>query len=195
MYLRQWYYDPDHENTNDTRAGDKHWFPVTTYGTDRDNADFYYATTSTRSATVSGKDNDGYYQFNDLPVRVFVKGKEYLAGYTVAIRGNLSFTPGKVEMETTPDTSVTDINRATETNPSEHDLWNSKGQSNVNAGGPREYRFGLDTFPLVRKDAFSSNGDIHTLDAMLVLAGSTTVDATGATRAPPSIARVPRARP
>ena len=156
MYLRQWYYDPTRVNTADSFNGDNHWFPVRAYDTDRDQTGFYFATTTTKAAADFGKANDGYYEFDDLPVRVFVDGKEYLAGYTVAIRGNLSFTPGKYEMSTTHDTSVDDA---------DHDLWNSKGQSNVNAGLPREYRFGLDTFPLVRSDAYSSDGDIHTLDS------------------------------
>ena len=37
-----------------------------------------------------------------------------------------------------------------------------------------------ETFPLVRSQKFSSNGDIHTMDSVIVLAGSTTADAKGA---------------
>ena len=42
------------------------------------------------------------------------------------------------------------------------------------------YRYGPETFPLVRSQKFSSNGDIHTMDSVIVLAGSTTADAKGA---------------
>ncbi len=160
MYLRQWYYDP----------ADSTWKPVRTYSTDRDEESFYFATTTTKAKVESGKPYDGYYEFGKLPVRVFVNGKEYLAGYTVAIRGNLSFKPGKYEMTATHDTSVDDA---------DFDLWNSKGLSNVNSGSPYEYRYGLDTFPLVRALANNSDGKIHTLDSMVVLAGSNTADANG----------------
>ena len=59
----------------------------TEYGNDRDwspaettKAPFYYKTVTTRNKSVTGKDADSYYQFDELPVRVFIDGKEYLAG-------------------------------------------------------------------------------------------------------------------
>ena len=79
----------------------------TEYGNDRDwsptettKAPFYYKTVTTRNKSVTGKEADSYYQFDDLPVRVFTNGKEYLAGYTVASRGNADFKPGNYEVQT-----------------------------------------------------------------------------------------------
>ncbi|WP_418994347.1 SdrD B-like domain-containing protein [Adlercreutzia equolifaciens] len=192
MYLRQWYYDPDRTNGGNANAEADapadHWFPVpqgafTEYGNDRDwspteatKAPFYYKTVTTRNKSVTGKEADSYYQFDDLPVRVFINGKEYLAGYTVAIRGNADFKPGNYEAQasdylvknnlTAPDYLV--------------DQWNSKGKANVRGTSPFAYRYGPETFPLVRSQEFSSNGDIHTMDSVIVLAGSTTDDAKGA---------------
>lgn len=192
LYLRQWYYDPDRTNGGNANpeadAPADHWFPVpqgafTEYGNDRDwspteatKAPFYYKTVTTRNKSVTGKEADSYYQFDDLPVRVFIDGKEYLAGYTVAIRGNADFKPGNYEAQTSdylvqnnltaPDYLV--------------DQWNSKGLANVRGTSSFAYRYGPETFPLVRSQKFSSNGDIHTMDSVIVLAGSTTADAKGA---------------
>lgn len=192
LYLRQWYYDPDRTNGGNANpeadAPADHWFPVpqgafTEYGNDRDwspteatKAPFYYKTVTTRNKSVTGKEADSYYQFDDLPVRVFIDGKEYLAGYTVAIRGNADFKPGNYEAQTSdylvqnnltaPDYLV--------------DQWNSKGLANVRGTSSFAYRYGPETFPLIRSQKFSSNGDIHTMDSVIVLAGSTTADAKGA---------------
>ena len=63
VYLRQWYYDPEHVNTDnklhDASFGD-HWFPVPAagYGNDRDQRDFYYTSTVTKAKTASGKPVD-----------------------------------------------------------------------------------------------------------------------------------------
>lgn len=60
------------------------------------------------------------------------------------------------------------------------DQWSSKGKANVRGTSSFAYRYGPETFPLVRSQKFSSNGDIHTMDSVIVLAGSTTADAKGA---------------
>lgn len=192
LYLRQWYYDPDRTNGGNANpeadAPADHWFPVpqgafTEYGNDRDwsptettKAPFYYKTVTTRNKSVTGKEADSYYQFDDLPVRVFTNGKEYLAGYTVAIRGNADFKPGNYEVQTS-DYPVK--NKLAAPNYLV-DQWSSKGKANVRGTSSFAYRYGPETFPLVRSQKFSSNGDIHTMDSVIVLAGSTTADAKGA---------------
>ena len=155
----------------------------TEYGNDRDwspaettKAPFYYKTVTTRNKSVTGKDADSYYQFDELPVRVFIDGKEYLAGYAVAIRGNADFKPGNYEAQTSDylvKNSLTAPNYLV-------DQWNSKGLANVRGTSSFAYRYGPETFPLIRSQKFSSNGDIHTMDSVIVLAGSTTADAKGA---------------
>lgn len=131
---------------------------------------------TTRNKSVTGKEADSYYQFDDLPVRVFTNGKEYLAGYTVAIRGNADFKPGNYEVQTS-DYPVK--NKLAAPNYLV-DQWSSKGKANVRGTSSFAYRYGPETFPLVRSQKFSSNGDIHTMDSVIVLAGSTTADAKGA---------------
>ena len=179
IFVRQWYYDPDRLNTASAFGGAPgcHWFPVppkglTQYGDDRDDYDtFAYDIVRTQSAAVSGKPADGYYEFSELPVRVFVNGKEFLAGYTVAIYGNPDYKPQTKEQTTSPYlTEHTDI---------VPDEWNSKGGDNVRPGGQRAYHYGVDVFPVRRTTEYSDDGNIHVLDSIMVLAGSTKKDANG----------------
>lgn len=182
MFLRQWYFDPDKFNA-DTNSN---WWPVKAYGTDvADEEAFSFATTRTQAADTAKGTLDGYYEFTDLPVSVYVDGAEYLAGYTVAIKGNPGFKPSDREVTTTFDPYITTdpaFNKPPDPVTNGFDNWNSKGHAYVKVGSNAvlENRYGANTFPLTRDDAYSSDGNIHTLDSILVLAGSTTADKTGA---------------
>ncbi|MEE0705901.1 MAG: hypothetical protein UCH28_05895, partial [Adlercreutzia sp.] len=167
LFLRQWYFDTEANN------GAGEWKPIKEYNPDVTSEDgsFWYAKTKTQAANTAKDTVDGYYEFTNLPVRVIVDGKEYLAGYTVAVLGNLSYKPSDHEAQATPD--------PTWGNRTDYDTWNSKAYSIVKSADADAARYGVGTFPLKRKDAYSSNGDIHTLDSMLVLAGSTETDAQG----------------
>ena len=102
---------------------------------------------TTRNKSVTGKEADSYYQFDDLPVRVFIDGKGVPG--RLPHRGHprqCRLKPGNYEAQTSdylvqnnltaPDYLV--------------DQWNPEGLANVRGTSSFAYRYGPETFPLVR---------------------------------------------
>ena len=166
------------------------------YNSSHVNANFAYKTTTTKAENTARGTKDGYYEFTNLPVRVIVDGVEYLAGYTVAVLGNWTLMNTYVEVDHTGDYNI--FNDQTYTDPEGHggagyywnanypatnqmDQWNSKARSMVRSALTgvidSTTRYGTEVFPVRREQAASSDGNIHTLDSLLVLAGSTSADA------------------
>ncbi len=201
VYLRQWYFDPEAVNAAGTK-GD--WLPTVKGGyssvDDASTGTYSYSRTATvgkNAAVASGTAHeDGYFEFTNLPVRVIVDGKEYLAGYTTMVVGDAISLTTFEEVHTTQDDTRFDP---------EIDAWNSKARGIVSNASDAKLvnRYGAGNFPLYRsshvaadgtltdhietgadgKDVAiplsNSDGKTHAIDGVIVLAGSTTVDATG----------------
>ncbi len=192
VYLRQWYFDEDTQT----------WVAMENY---RDNfagtSDVPFAMASTvtaESGSYEGRAlHDGYFEFANLPVSVYVDGKERLAGYTLAVEGDSTLTPTYFQTNVTNDPALhTDPTAVDEngvpTSPVDEakiDQWNSKAHDRVvgvQATPADVARYGRGVFPVYRNNdddgfftsvATSSDSNIHTLDTVLVLAGSQTKDA------------------
>ena len=203
VYLRQWYFDPEATQANG-KKGD--WLPTMAYSDSHDSATGTYSFDTTRTvgkntAVASGTvHHDGYFEFTNLPVRVIVGGKEYLAGYTAMVIGDA------ISMTTFEEIPLSDTQDASRAVP-EIDAWNSKARGIVSNTSDQSLidRFGTGNFPLFRSSHVGADGSVashrepgadgkevavplsnsdgktHAIDGVIVLAGSTTADATTAT--------------
>ncbi len=199
VYLRQWYFDGTA------------WQPVLNYSSNYNETDPAKPFAFDSFTTVAAGDcegrakQNGYFEFTGLPASVYVDGKEYLAGYTLAVKGDSTLLPTFFQVETSndptlheSDTPVDDKGRPTSPiDFTKMDQWNSKSHGRLvgdAATAADVARYGASVFPVYRDNSGShfnhvancNDGDIHTLDTVLVLAGSATVDKSESGKVAPS---------